>query len=68
MNLKLLTALTLIALAAIFIVQNAEVVELRFLFWGMAMSRSLMFIFILLIGIAAGWLLHSHMQHVRKDT
>jgi uncharacterized integral membrane protein len=45
---------------AVFIVQNAEVVELRFLFWELAMSRALMFVFLVLIGIAAGWLLHGH--------
>ena len=61
MNIKLLTTLILIALTTIFIVQNAEVVELRFLFWKMAMSRSLMFVFLLLSGIIIGWFLHGHM-------
>jgi putative membrane protein len=73
MNLKLFTILVLIALAAVFIVQNADVVELRFLFWKMAMSRALMFVFLVLIGVAVGWLLRGHMlhksQHIEtKDT
>jgi len=63
MNLKLFSILALIALIAIFIVQNAEVVELRFLFWTMAMSRALMFVFLVLVGIATGWLLRGHMLH-----
>lgn len=63
MNLKLFTILVLIALATIFIVQNAAVVELRFLFWTMSMSRALMFVLLVLIGIAVGWLLRSHLLH-----
>lgn len=60
MNLKLFSILALIALAAIFIVQNVEVVELRFLFWTLAMSRALLFVFLVLVGIAVGWLLRGH--------
>lgn len=63
MNLKLFAVLALIALASIFIVQNADVVELRFLFWQMSMSRALMFVFLVLIGIVVGWLLRGHMLH-----
>ena len=63
MNVKLFIILVLIALVAVFIVQNAEVVELRFLFWTLAMSRALMFVFLVLIGIAAGWLLRGHTPH-----
>ena len=63
MNVKLFIILVLIALVAVFIVQNAEVVELRFLFWTLAMSRALMFVFLVLIGIAAGWLLRGHTSH-----
>lgn len=63
MNTKLTITLLLIALAAIFIVQNVEVVEIRFLFWTMAMSRALMFVFLVLIGVATGWLLRGHFLH-----
>ncbi|HUT39960.1 MAG TPA: LapA family protein [Gammaproteobacteria bacterium] len=66
MNWKLFSILLLVALASIFIVQNAEVVELRFLFWKVVMSRALMFVFIMLTGIAVGWLLHSHMWHKQR--
>ena len=70
MNTKLVVTLVLIALAAIFIVQNAEVVELRFLFWTMAMSRALMFVFLMLLGVGIGWALRGHMLHKdeHKDT
>jgi len=63
MNLKLFTILGLIGLATIFIVQNTDVVELRFLFWKIDMSRSLMFVFLILIGIGTGWFLHGHLLH-----
>jgi len=66
MNMKLLITLILIVLATIFIVQNAEVVELRFLFWKMAMSRSLMFVFLVISGITIGWFLHGHMAKKNK--
>ena len=66
MNWKLFSILLLVALASIFIVQNAEVVELRFLFWKVVMSRALMFVFILLTGIAVGWLLHSHLTRKQR--
>ncbi len=68
MNAKLFIILVLIALVAVFIVQNAEVVELRFLFWTLAMSRALMFVFLVLIGIAAGWLLRGHSSHKASST
>jgi len=63
MNAKLFSILGLIALAVIFIVQNTDVVALRFLFWNIDMSRSLMYVFLLLIGTGAGWFLHAHMLH-----
>lgn len=66
MNMKLLITLILIVLATIFIVQNAEVVELRFLFWKMAMSRSLMFVFLVISGITIGWFLHGHTAKKNK--
>lgn len=70
MNLKLFAILALIALATIFIVQNTDIVELRFLFWTIAMSRALMFVFLILGGVLTGWLLRGHMlnKSERKKT
>ena len=67
MNTKLIITLILIALATIFIVQNAAVVDLRFLFWTLSLSRSLMFVFLILIGILIGWLLRGHMLKKNKE-
>ena len=67
LKLKLILILSLIALGAIFIVQNVETVELSFLFWTISMSRALMFVFLLIIGIFIGWLLHGHMARKKQD-
>ena len=67
MNLKLVGMLVLVALAAIFVLQNANVVELHFLLWQISMSRALMYAVLLLIGIAIGWLLRGHvLQKARR--
>lgn len=60
MNAKLSVSLALILIAAIFIIQNTAVTELRFLFWTLAMSRSLMMFLLLGIGIMVGWFLRGH--------
>lgn len=66
MKYKLLLSLVLAGLAVLFIVQNTAVVELQFLFWKLAMSRSLMIFFILIIGIVIGWLVRGYYAH-RRD-
>ncbi|OGQ97715.1 MAG: hypothetical protein A2521_02080 [Deltaproteobacteria bacterium RIFOXYD12_FULL_57_12] len=63
MNFKLVLSLIFAGLAALFIIQNVAVAEIRFLFWTLSMSRSLLMFFILAIGIVLGWLLHSFMMH-----
>ncbi|MBK9130256.1 MAG: DUF1049 domain-containing protein [Gammaproteobacteria bacterium] len=60
MNAKLAVSLALILIVVVFIVQNTAVTELRFLFWTLAMSRSLMMFLLLGIGITAGWFLHAY--------
>jgi uncharacterized integral membrane protein len=59
MNYKLITTLVAVGLAVIFIIQNVEVVEIRFLFWSFAMSRALLMFFLLALGIIAGWFMGS---------
>ena len=48
----------LIALVLTFVVQNMQVVEVKFLAWTISMSRALMIFGTLVIGIVAGWLLN----------
>ena len=47
----------LIALVLIFVIQNTQVVEFRFLVWTISASRALMLFGALAIGFVAGWLL-----------
>ncbi|MDW7773289.1 MAG: LapA family protein [Desulfobulbaceae bacterium] len=63
MSKKLIISLILAGLALLFVIQNVSVVEIRFLFWSFAMSRSLFMFFLFLIGIIVGWLLHSYYVH-----
>ena len=65
MKFKLILALILIGLAVVFIIQNVEVAEVRFLFWSIQMSRALLFFFVLAAGIITGWFIHSY--HIYKN-
>lgn len=67
MNLKLIMTIVLAVLVAIFIAQNMTVVQLRFLFWSLSMSRALLFILLVFIGIAVGWLLHGHLLSGKRQ-
>ena len=65
MNYKLVTVLTLAGLAVLFIIQNVTVVEIKFLFWSLQMSRALLMFGLLAIGVMIGWFLHSYLNHRR---
>ncbi len=65
MNYKLISVLALTIVVVLFVVQNTGVVEIRFLFWKMAMSRALVMLFVLIVGVIAGWLLHGHFKRKR---
>jgi uncharacterized integral membrane protein len=47
----------LMGVVVIFVLQNTQVVEVRFLLWTVSMSRALMLIGTLAIGLIGGWLL-----------
>jgi len=59
-NIKLIVSLVLAVLLLVFIIQNAAVVELHLFFWTLSMSRSLMILFVLFIGLVIGWIVGSH--------
>ena len=67
MNYKLIFTLVLIGLMVIFIVQNVAVMEIRFLFWKVSMSRSIMIFLVLAVGIITGWMLRSHFGGSEKS-
>lgn len=68
MKIKLVLGLILAVVAVIFIVQNVTVVEVRFLFWSLNLSRALLMLLILAIGLVVGWLLHGYAAHRRRKS
>jgi lipopolysaccharide assembly protein A len=68
MNAKLIIGIILAGLAAIFIIQNVTVVDMRFLFWTLSMSRALLMFLILSVGIILGWLLHGSFSRRKSGT
>ena len=66
MNTKLVISLILAGLGVLFIIQNVTVVEIRFLFWTLSMSRALLMFFLMAIGIVIGWSAHSFSASRRK--
>ena len=58
----------LIALVLIFVVQNTQVVEFKFLVWTISISRALMLFGTLAIGVLAGWILKSPKAKRAKRT
>jgi len=67
MHFKLTLSLVLASLAVLFVIENAAVVEVRFLFWHLFMSLSLFVFLLFAIGVAAGWLLHSYSMYRREN-
>ena len=64
-NIKLAIGLILAAVVVFFTLQNAEIVELRLLFWKLSMPRALMIFSVLVVGIALGWIL-SELKRQRR--
>lgn len=53
---KTIVFVILAALIFLFVIQNTQVVETRFLLWTISMSRSLLLLGTFVIGVIAGWL------------
>jgi uncharacterized integral membrane protein len=56
MSTKHIITVILVGLVIVFVLQNTQTVEVRLLAWTVSMSRALMLLLTLLIGIIAGWL------------
>ena len=54
-SLRLILSISLLVLVGIFALQNTTVVEVRFLFWGFSMPRSLLIFVLLAVGVVVGW-------------
>lgn len=66
MNIKLIISLALLGLTVLFTLQNTAVVDLRFFFWSLSMSRALMVYCVLAVGLVAGWMLASWSYHQKS--
>jgi len=53
--------------AVLFIVQNVATIDVQFIFWSIQLSRALLMLLILSLGIIMGCLLHSYWNHHRED-
>ena len=65
MNAKLILAIILAGMAAVFIIQNVTSVDLTFLFWTLSMSRALLMLLILSLGFILGWLMHGNFRRIK---
>lgn len=63
MNIKLALLLVLSTLAVVFVAQNVAAVEIRFLFWTVSISSSLLLFFTLLLGFLLGWFLNDYLRY-----
>lgn len=52
---KTIAAAILAVILVVFLLQNLASVPVRFLFWKVEMSRALLLLVVLLIGVAIGW-------------
>lgn len=55
MGYKFVITVALLVMVMVFAVQNVAVVEIKLLFWHVALPRSLLIFMMLLIGIVIGW-------------
>ena len=62
---KFIVGIILGILCVIFFVQNAETVTFVFLAWQITISRALMLVTVLIIGIVIGWIF-SGMNHLKR--
>jgi len=62
MTAKRVALLVIFLLFVVFVVQNAQVVEVRFLFWKTQASRSLVLLGTLVIGLIGGFFLGGHLK------
>ncbi len=66
MNIKLILGAILLLVALVFSVQNASVVEVKFLVWNFSPSLALILFSALAAGLLGGWAITSALQHKRK--
>jgi uncharacterized integral membrane protein len=56
-------------LVVIFVTQNVSAVTVSIFFWAISLSLALLIIFVLAMGFALGWFMHSYIayQKIKKE-
>ncbi len=67
MNAKLVIAIIVLFIFAIFIVQNAQVVMVSFLFWKIEASRAIVLMVTFVFGLFTGWILTQMFRKSNKE-
>ena len=62
---KLILILVAIVFIVLFVLQNTTVVEIHFLLWSLSMSRSLLIVVFVAVGVVIGWLLRSNVSFTK---
>ena len=63
MHIRMVVVLVLSGVIVMFMFQNAQVAELRLLFWTLAMSQALLLFLVFVIGMLTGWILRAWLIH-----
>ena len=50
MKIKSIITLLLVAMVAIFVIQNATIVDIKFIFWSLTVPRALLVVILLVVG------------------
>jgi len=67
MNTKLVIAIAVLFIFAVFIVQNAQVVTVSFLFWKIEASRAIVLMVTFVLGLFTGWIVTQLFKKSNKD-
>ena len=67
MNIKLISAIVLVGIVLIFVIQNATVVEVKLFFWAVEISRALLMFVVFAVGIIVGWFSNSFLNFQRQE-
>ncbi len=65
-DIKLISAVVLVVIVTIFVLQNADPVRVAFLGWSWSASRAFVLLLVFLIGAVAGWLVRAGVQRRRR--
>jgi len=66
-KIKTYLLLFILGILTVFILQNISTVEIRFLFWHLSVSRTVILLTLVSTGIIIGWLLHIYyLAHIKN--